>query len=134
MQPEMAFVIDFRKPIDGQIEALRHYAEGHQQWLIGQGVIRKPETRNVRQNEWLIYLRLLDAELDSVTDWRKLAAAIPEYKGQHAGPNNDSDSLRRRINDNQSEARLLRDGGYLWIAAITTKRRSNSRSKNGSTE
>lgn len=129
LQPEMAFVIDFRKPIDGQIEALRRYAENHQKWLAEKGVVRTPDARNTRP-EWPLYLRLLDAELAGITDPDKIAPVL--YKGQHARRDDDHESLRRKINGNQQEARKLRDGGYLWVAAISPKRRKNSSSKNGS--
>lgn len=129
-QPEMAFVIDFRKPIDGQIEALRRYAESHQEWLAEKGIVRPPDIRNTRQ-EWPIYIRLLDAELAGVTDMDEIAAVL--YQGQHTGANvTDHDSLRRRINKNQAEARALRDKGYRWIAASSPKRRNNKGGKNGS--
>ena len=121
MQPEMAFIIDFRKPIDGQIEALRRYAEGHQKWLIGQGVIEAPITINERP-EWPIYLRLLDAELDGATDPGELAKVLfpgesneyPDYRVSH------------KIAKAQGRARQLRDIGYFWIAAIKPKGRKNS--------
>jgi hypothetical protein len=130
LQPEMAFVIDFRKPVDGQIEALRRYAENHQKWLADRGIVWTPDTRNTRP-EWSLYLRLLDAELAGVTDIDEIAAVL--YKNQHTGANvTDHDSLRRRINKNQAEARALRDQGYLWIAASTPKRKNNKGSKNGS--
>lgn len=130
LQPETAFVIDFRKPIDGQIEALRRYAENHQKWLAEKGIVRPPDTRNTRP-EWPLYLRLLDAELSGVTDINEIAAVL--YKGQHTGAKvTDHDSLRRRINKNQAEARALRDQGYLWIAASTPKRKNNKGGKNGS--
>lgn len=121
MQPEMAFVIDFRKPIDGQIEVLRRYAESHQKWLIEHGVIETPATINERP-EWPIYLRLLDAELDSATDPGELAKVLfpcesneyPDYRVSH------------KIAKAQDRARQLRDIGYLWIAAIKPKGRKNS--------
>lgn len=129
LQPEAAFVIDFRKPIDGQMEALRRYAENHQKWLAGKGIVLAPDSGNMRK-EWLLYLRLLDAELSGITDPVKIAPVL--YKGQYARRDDDNESLRRKINDNQQEARKLRDDGYLWIAAISPKRRKNSSSKNAS--
>lgn len=122
LQPESVFLIDFRKPIDGQIDALRHYAIGHQKFLSDLGIIEAPEKINERRNDWPVYLRLLDAELAGVTERADLAAAIypndlneyPDFPVSH------------RINKAQGRARQLRDGGYLWIAAIRPKRRKNS--------
>lgn len=129
LQPESVFLIDFRKPIDGQIDALRRYAAGHQKFLIKEGVIEAPETKNERP-EWPLYLRLLDAELDGVANINEIAPVL--YKGQHETRDSDPDSLRRRIEKNQARARDLRDGGYLLIAATAPKLRNNSRVKKGS--
>lgn len=114
LQPEAVFLIDFRKSIDGQIDALRRYAVGHQKFLRKNGVVEAPETKNKRP-EWPLYLRLLDAELDGVASINEIAQVL--YKGQHATRDSDPDSLRRRIQENQARARNLRDGGYLLIAA-----------------
>lgn len=122
LQPESVFLIDFRKPIDGQIDALRRYAAGHQKFLIDRGIIEAPEKINERRNDWPAYLRLLDAELEGVTEPADLAAAI------YPDDSNDYPDfpVSHRINKAQGRARQLRDGGYLWIAAIRPKRRKNS--------
>lgn len=122
LQPESVFLIDFRKPIDGQIDALRRYAIGHQKFLIDQGIIEAPEKINERRKDWPAYLRLLDAELEGVTEPADLAAAIyPDDANEYP-----DFPVSHRINKAQSRARQLRDGGYLWIAAIRPKRRKNS--------
>jgi hypothetical protein len=53
-------------PIDLQIEAARKYLLGHQQYLIKKDVV-KPFPNKVPRKEWVLYLRLLDANAVGVT-------------------------------------------------------------------
>lgn len=118
---KIAFVIDLDRPLDGQIEALRRVTESRQQRLAKNGDIELPPTINERP-EWSLYLRLLDADLAEATE-DEVSRDI------YLNCNTNAEALRKKIPKNRNRARELRDGGYLWIAAITPKRRNNSRTE-----
>lgn len=65
-------------PIDLQIEAARKYLLGHQQYLIKKDVV-KPFPNKVPRKEWVLYLRLLDANAVGVTP-KEMAALL--YPGE----------------------------------------------------
>ena len=119
---DVAYVFDLSLPLDEQIAVAARDLKGFQQHRIKQGnTISAQGTKQVRTQNYVLYLRILDAEVSGATDAEIGAAFYPEL-------DDDYPDRRRtkRLSDDRKVAHRLRDGGYLRLAAKTRARSKRS--------
>ena len=114
---EVAVVFDLSLPLDEQMADAARALKRLQKDRIKKGEIDARGTRQVRKQDYVRYLRLLDAEA--------CGAAYAEI-GEILYPQVSDDYPDRRrtktLSDNRKVAHQLRDGGYLRLAAKIRKR------------
>jgi hypothetical protein len=105
-----AFIIDYRFPIEPQIEGIRGLAMKERAERISDGTVQKWPDRRVRVEEWLSYLRILDG---------RAADATPSEIGEVLFPTDDNSppnyGRTKRVNNSIKAARELCEKGYLYI-------------------
>jgi hypothetical protein len=116
-ESDVAVVIDLSLPLDEQIVVAAEDLKGLQLHRIKLGKITPRGTKQVRRQNYVLYLRLLDAEACGATDGEIGEVLYPEL-------NNDYPECRRtkRLSDDRKVAHELRDGGYVRLAAKTRPR------------
>lgn len=105
-----AFIIDYRFPVEPQLEVIRTFALNKRMRRIEDGRIKEWPERRVRVVEWPNYLRILDGFSEG---------AIPAEIGELLFPTDDNSppiyGRTKRVNNSFKAAQALCDEGYRYI-------------------
>ena len=103
-----AFLIDYRLPLNAQIEAIKRWATARQKRLVTQEIIPpRKEKRNQGGKRFIIYLRCLDAVDSGVTN-RDIATILIPHVTNDTDEFHGTDRIRKQID----AAEELRHSGY----------------------
>jgi hypothetical protein len=117
LHPKTAIGFDMSLPIDLQIEAVRKYLLGHQQYLIKKDVI-KPFPNNVPRKEWVVYLRLLDADAAGAKPKEIAAQLYPEEEDVYP------DYIpQKKVRTALKQAKKWRDEWYSLIPSLQPRKK-----------
>jgi hypothetical protein len=112
LHPKTGIGFDMSLPIDLQIEAARKYLLGHQQYLIKNDVV-KPFPNSVPRKEWVVYLRLLDADATGAKPKEIAAQLYPEEEDVYP------DYIpQKKVRTALKQAKKWRDKWYLLIPSL----------------
>lgn len=110
-------VFDLSIPVDIQIESARRMLLERQQILIERNIV-KPFKNKIPRKEWVIYLRLLDAEADQVSPKEMAAELYPHEDDVYP------DYLpQKKVRTALTKARKWRDSWYQLIPLLQPPRR-----------
>lgn len=105
-----AFIIDYRFPVEPQLDGIRRFALGKRARRIEDGRVQDWPERRVRVVEWPNYLRILDG---------LSAGATPAEIGEVLFPTDDNSAptygRTKRVNNSFKAAQALCDEGYRYI-------------------
>ncbi|PZU51598.1 MAG: hypothetical protein DI561_16195 [Thauera sp.] len=105
-----AFIIDYRFPVEPQLEGIRKFALSKRARRVADGRVQAWPERRLRVVEWLDYLRILDG----------LAAGASRSEiGKTLFPTDDNSppsyGRNKRVNNSVKAARELCEVGYRYI-------------------
>jgi hypothetical protein len=112
LKPTLAMAFGLSLPIDAQIEAARRALLARQRSLINKGVITSFPDK-VPRKEWIIYLRLLDAEAAGVKPKEMASCLYPDEEDVYP------DYIpQKKARSALTQAKKWRDSWYRFIPSL----------------